>query len=184
MEYKREYNFSIDLDLTSLNEIYGSRWKIDSYRKYIISQVESQNTFKDVEILNPVDFEFRALLTKSQRAFDVMNYASTIKIVEDYMVTNGVIAKDSPLFVRSHKTLTPIKSECCIDNCKFTIKIIEYFKKDDLGIEIIPDKNKKIILKKKKKAILKKKDKRKNPPKPLKDYGDLFKENIWLEYLR
>lgn len=171
---RRRYSFDIELELTSLNDVYGDRWGVNRYRKYVISQIEKQDPFGDIEILHPVHLEFQALLTKSQRPFDVMNYASTIKAVEDYMVKNGILAKDSPLFVMSHKTLSPKKSKCCVDMCKFRVTIIEVYAVDSDGNEIIPEKAKEVIKRRKKRVKNRKEriEKQRNP-EPLIDIGDM-----------
>ena len=177
---RRRHSFDIELELTSLNDVYGSRWRVNKYRQYVISQIEKQDPFGDIEILHPVHLEFQALLTQSQRPFDVMNYASTIKAVEDYMVSNGILAKDSPLFVMSHKTLPPKKSKCCVDICKFRVTIIEVYAVDSDGNEIIPEKAKEVI-KRRKKRVEKRKERveKQRNPEPLINIGDVefnFKE--------
>lgn len=79
--------------------------------------LESILLYSVTPVTSPVRIIFQPVLgsrkrgtgVKNQRAYDIINYANTIKMIEDRLVKEGVIKNDSKAFVYSHMIEKPIK---------------------------------------------------------------------------
>lgn len=66
-----------------------------------------------LEVINyPIKMTFYPVLGnnltgRSKRTYDIVNYSSTIKMIEDSLVQIGIIENDDNRFVYSHKTEKP-----------------------------------------------------------------------------
>lgn len=59
------------------------------------------------KIMLPVDIEVCPTLGKGVRSYDVSNYSYTYKLIEDCLVSSGVLIGDSIEFVKSVKFCAP-----------------------------------------------------------------------------
>ena len=62
------------------------------------------------KITVPVDIEVYPTLGKGVRTYDVSNYSYTYKLIEDCLVSRGVLSDDSPEYVRSVKFCAPVRN--------------------------------------------------------------------------
>lgn len=71
----------------------------------------------------PVDIEVYPHLGKGVRTYDVSNYSYTYKLIEDCLVSRGVLVNDSPAYVRSVKFCAPVRAD--LTGIELVIKTIQ-----------------------------------------------------------
>ena len=70
---------------------------------------------------NPVRLEFRPVVGKGRRSYDVSNYALTNKVIEDCLVKFKILEDDTPKFVTQITTFAHIRG----DDTETILRIIE-----------------------------------------------------------
>lgn len=58
----------------------------------------------------PVKIEVQANLGKGKRGYDVSNYSYTFKLIEDCLVSRGVLENDTPDFVKEVRFMSPVRA--------------------------------------------------------------------------
>jgi len=105
---KRQALF-VDYIGMSINDFYKLHYAQKSKSKDICMKhvVKAVEEYKIETITYPVKITFQPILGNNlsgrcKRAYDIVNYAATIKMIEDSLVQLGILENDSNSFVYAH----------------------------------------------------------------------------------
>lgn len=105
----------VDYIAVSINDFYKLHYNQKSKEKDIC-MIHVQNALLefDIKVIDyPVKITFQPVLGnnlngRNKRAYDIVNYASTIKMIEDSLVQLNVLTDDSNGFVYAHTYEKPV----------------------------------------------------------------------------
>lgn len=134
----------------SINNFYKLHYNQKSKAKDICMRhvIEAIEEYK-IEIINyPVKITFQPVLGNNltgrcKRAYDIVNYAATIKMIEDSLVQLNILTNDSNAFVYAHICEKPIIDRT-INRTGMLIVIEEAIIKEDYLSKLL--KKNKIVL--------------------------------------
>lgn len=99
----------VDFIAMSINDFYKLHYNQKSKSKEICMRhvIKSVEEFNIEKIDYPVKITFQPILGnnlsgRSKRAYDIVNYAATIKMIEDSLVQLDVLVNDDNKFVYAH----------------------------------------------------------------------------------
>lgn len=97
----------------STNAMYaGQHWSVRKKHKAAASAavMVALHQVDKHKFVNPVKIEVQANLGKGKRGYDVSNYSYTFKLIEDCLVSRGILQNDTSDFVKEVRFMSPVRA--------------------------------------------------------------------------